>query len=98
MTQEELYDIKKLGENIDRLMQLVRSQAQTIEQLKAAIGQQEERISQMTLDTRIAQEKANTLLTARAIATSQEEIKQTKQRLDCLIGDIDKCIALMETE
>lgn len=80
MTQEELYDIKKLGENIDRLMQLVRSQAQTIEQLKAAIGQQEERISQMTLDTRIAQEKANTLLIARAIATSQKK-KQTKQRL-----------------
>lgn len=98
MTQEEQYDVKRLGDNVARLMDLVRTQAARIEQLEATIREQEERIKVAELQCAVAKGKSETLLTARSIATSQEEIKQTKQRLDCLIEDIDKCIALLETE
>ncbi|MCE8177855.1 hypothetical protein SJDPG12_00195 [Porphyromonas gingivalis SJD12] len=98
MTGEEELDLSKLEYNVRKLMELVEKQQNEISSLRAELAAKNEKIVQQDLDLGIAETKNKTLLTSRVIVANEDEARQSKQRLESLIREIDRCIALLQTE
>ena len=96
MTGEEELDLSKLEYNVRKLMELVEKQQNEISSLRAELAAKNEKIVQQALG--IAETKNKTLLTSRVIVANEDEARQSKQRLESLIREIDRCIALLQTE
>lgn len=98
MMPPEEYDLIKLSENINKLMDLIRAQRLEIGRLQAELSRAELDKDDAFQRLNIAEARSQALLTLRAVAGSNEETAETKQRLDRLIKDIDRCIKLLELE
>ncbi len=98
MTGEEELDLSKLEYNVRKLMELVENQQNEISSLRAELAAKNKKIAQQDLALGIAETKNKTLLTSRVIVANEDEARQSKQRLESLIREIDRCIALLQTE
>ncbi|WCF98558.1 hypothetical protein [Porphyromonas gingivalis] len=98
MTGEEELDLSKLEYNVRKLMELVEKQQNEISSLRTELAAKNEKIVQQDLALGIAETKNKTLLTSRVIVANEDEARQSKQRLESLIREIDRCIALLQTE
>lgn len=98
MTDREQLNLLRLDGNIRKLMGLVRAQQDEIESLRKTILCQENQLKEFDELLKIAETKNRTLLTAKALSAEDKEVKDAKARLAKLIRDVDKCIALLETE
>ncbi|ATS10027.1 hypothetical protein CS543_03535 [Porphyromonas gingivalis] len=98
MTGEEELDLSKLEYNVRKLMELVEKQQNEISSLRAELAVKNEKIVQQDLALGIAETKNKTLLTSRVIVANEDEARQSKLRLESLIREIDRCIALLQTE
>ncbi|WP_373697579.1 hypothetical protein [Porphyromonas loveana] len=98
MTREEELDLLKLEYHIHKLMELVEKQQNEIASLRAELAAKNEKIVQQDQALDIAETKNKTLLTSRVIIANEAEAHQSKHRLEGLIREIDRCIALLQTE
>lgn len=98
MTPKEQLEEIRLGENIHRLMEIVRQQDNLIEDLKSQLDKTLQAFKVEQAERAQACKQMNALLNAKNIATSPEEVDQTSKKVEALISDIDKCISLLESE
>ena len=64
-------------------------------QLLGKIGDLEETISQVRQDNRLLEKKYENLKLAKMLVVSDDENKDAKNRIQKLVREIDKCIALL---
>ena len=64
-------------------------------QLHGKIGDLEETISQVRQDNRLLEKKYENLKLAKMLVVSDDENKDAKNRIQKLVREIDKCIALL---
>jgi len=64
-------------------------------QLLGKIGDLEETISQVRQDNRLLEQKYENLKLAKMLFVSEDENKDAKNRIQKLVREIDKCIALL---
>jgi len=65
------------------------------DQLVRKIGNLEEAIQQLEQQNRILEQKYDNLKLAKMLVGSEEENKDAKNRIQKLVREIDKCIALL---
>jgi vacuolar-type H+-ATPase subunit D/Vma8 len=63
--------------------------------LTAKIGNLEETISQLSQENRLLEQKYENLKLAKMLAASDDDQKDAKSRIQKLVREIDKCIALL---
>lgn len=64
-------------------------------QLLGKIGGLEENIHQLNQENRLLEQKYENMKLARMLAASDDENKDAKSRIQKLVREIDKCIALL---
>ncbi len=64
-------------------------------QLLAKIGNLEESINQLRRENQILEQKYENLKLAKMLIASEDENKDAKNRIQKLVREIDKCIALL---
>jgi len=82
------YKVKQMIANHEKLKQ-------EKHQLLGKIGDLEETISQARQDNRLLEQKYENLKLAKMLVVSEDENKDAKNRIQKLVREIDKCIALL---
>ena len=82
------YKVKQMIANHEKLKQ-------EKHQLLGRIGDLEETISQSRQENRVLEQKYENLKIAKMLFVSEDENKDAKNRIQKLVREIDKCIALL---
>ena len=82
------YKVKQMIANHEKLKQ-------EKHQLLGRIGDLEETISQSRQENRVLEQKYENLKLAKMLIVSEDENKDAKNRIQKLVREIDKCIALL---
>ena len=82
------YKVKQIIANHEKLKQ-------EKHQLLGKIGDLEETISKVRQDNRLLEQKYENLKIAKMFVVSDDENKDAKNRIQKLVREIDKCIALL---
>ena len=82
------YKVKQMIANHEKLKQ-------EKHQLLGRIGDLEETISQSRQENRVLEQKYENLKLAKMLFVSEDETKDAKGRIQKLVREIDKCIALL---
>ena len=95
MTKEEETTLHELESRVRQMiLQYQDLEAENI-RLREAIAEKDEAIKASSDEIASLKESYNRLQTAKMMEIGDEDIKVTKSKLDRLIRDIDKCIALL---
>jgi predicted nucleic acid-binding Zn-ribbon protein len=85
----------ELDKRIDRLTELYRNVRQENRMLKNEVTQLTSQLKKVVDSKTEIEEQYGQLKMARVFESSPEEIQQTKRRINQLVREIDKCIALL---
>ncbi len=85
----------ELGKRIDRLAGLYKSVRQENRMLHNEVTQLTGQLKEVVDSKTEMEERYGQLKMARVLETSSDDIQQTKKRINQLVREIDKCIALL---
>ena len=85
----------ELGKRIDRLTGLYKSTRQENRMLQNEVTQLTSQLKEVVDSKTALEERYGQLKMARVLETSPADIQQTKKRINQLVREIDKCIALL---
>jgi len=88
-------EIKRLIENIEGLKQTLNQHKTELEHVREKNNELETIIKEKELIIKDIEVKYRNLLNARAIAGDSEGKEQAKAKINTLVREIDKCIALL---
>ena len=95
MTEKENNLLAVFSENLHDLIRLCDEKNHCIEKLEASINEKDNLIQQANQKIEALQSKYINLLTARRLTEDEGEFQSARKRLNKLVRDVDKCIALL---
>ena len=95
MSNPNLDLIVKLEEKIDRLVERYRTEKRESNMLRGEISRLTQQLEQASVSHTELEEQFNKLKMAKAIEASSEDVHATKLRINQIVREIDKCIALL---
>ena len=87
--------IVKFEEKIDRLIERYRTEKRENSMLKGEISRLTQQLEQASTSHDELEGQFNKLKMAKAIEASSEDVHETKLRINQIVREIDKCIALL---
>jgi len=87
--------IVKLEEKIDLLIERYRAEKEENKMLRNQVSQLTNQLSQASATYASLEENYNKLKIAKTLEASSEDVKETKLRINQIVREIDKCIALL---
>ena len=87
--------LKLLQQRVKRILDLYSSQKTEIEQLKKQNSELEEKNRLDTEKINNLEEKYNKLKISKALIASSDDVHEAKLKVNRLVREIDKCIALL---
>ena len=95
MTNPDLDLVNKLEAKIFRLVERYRTQKNENETFNAKIKELNELLEEKTNSFSILEMQFNKLKIAKTLEASSEDVHETKLRINQIVREIDKCIALL---
>ena len=95
MSNPNLDLIVELEEKIDRLVERYRTEKRENSMLRGEISRLTQQLEQASVSHTELEEQFNKLKMAKAIEASSEDVHATKLRINQIVREIDKCIALL---
>lgn len=87
--------IVNLEEKIDRLVERYRAEKEESKLLRNQVTLLTEQLDQSSASYQKLEESFNKLKVARTLEASTEDVRDTKLRINQIVREIDKCIALL---
>jgi len=87
--------VVELGDRVDRLVELYRDVKRENEMLKNEVAQLTSQLKETVSTKADLEEQLGHTKMAKVLENSPEEIQQTKSRINQIVREIDKCIALL---
>ena len=87
--------IVNLEEKIDRLVERYRAEKEESKLLRNQVALLTEQLDQSSASYQKLEESFNKLKVARTLEASTEDVRDTKLRINQIVREIDKCIALL---
>ena len=87
--------IVNLEEKIDRLVERYRAEKEESKLLRNQVALLTEQLAQSSASYQKLEESFNKLKVARTLEASTEDVRDTKLRINQIVREIDKCIALL---
>lgn len=85
----------KLEEKIDQFVERYRAEKEENKMLRGRIGQLTDQLSKASTSYSLLEENYNKLKMAKTLEFSSEDVRETKNRINQIVREIDKCIALL---
>lgn len=98
MINREELELSRLEVNTHRLMQLVRSQADTISQLRQRLSEQNGELESLRQAVRELRHNQSMSQIASALASGQDAQGQARAYLADIIKEVEYCIAQLEAQ
>ena len=95
MTETENNLLAVFEERLHDLIQLCNDQKLRIEDLEVSLNEKDEIIRHAKQTTEVLQTKYTNLLTARRLVEDENEFQNARKRVNKLVREVDKCIALL---
>lgn len=96
MTPEEEKTIKRLETRVRQLIMAYQDLKKQKESMRVQMNEQEKTIASLNDQIRIISNKYNNLKLAKTLTLNETEQKEAKGRLNKLLREVDKCIALLK--
>jgi chromosome segregation ATPase len=77
------------------LLDICNRQKQKINELTCSLESKDKELGQATQTINELNAKCDSMLTARIVSASEQEVKSAKKRLSKLVREVDSCIALL---
>lgn len=87
--------VVELGKRVDRLAELYRNTRRENEMLRNEVSQLTNQLKEAVNSKSEVEEQLEHAKIANVIGNTQEDIQQTKGRINQIVREIDKCIALL---
>lgn len=87
--------VVKLEEKIDQLVERYRAEKEETKMLRGRIDQLTNQLEQAASSYASLEDSFNKLKMARTLEASSEDVRETKLRINQIVREIDKCIALL---
>ena len=87
--------VLKLEEKIDQLVERYRAEKEETKMLRGRIDQLTNQLEQAASSYASLEDSFNKLKMARTLEASSEDVRETKLRINQIVREIDKCIALL---
>lgn len=87
--------VVKLEEKIDQLVERYRAEKEETKMLRGRIDQLTNQLEQAASSYVLLEDSFNKLKMARTLEASSEDVRETKLRINQIVREIDKCIALL---
>lgn len=88
--------LENIKENIEKLISLYETERQKADELEARLSESEGSLSQCKAQIAELTRQVDSLKLSNAFASSDGANVESRERLDKLIHEIDKCISLLE--
>jgi archaellum component FlaC len=98
MTQDQERLLAVFEVRVRDLMAFCDQQKQQINELLSSLEAKDKELQQAKQAVEGLEAKYNSVLTARVVSASEKEIKSAKKRLSVLVQEVEKCIALLNSE
>ncbi len=95
MVNPNLDIVVKLEQKIDKLVESYKSEKEENKMLRTQITQLSSQLEQSASSYALLQEEYDKLKIAKTIEASGADVRDTKQRINQIVREIDKCIALL---
>ena len=96
MTKEQEIELYNFEARVRQLMLSYKEQCSLIQSLKAQLAESQQKLADAEECLDILQQDYDRLKTARMIEVSGEDVKESRARINKLIREVDKCIALLD--
>ena len=96
MTKEQEIELHNFEARVRQLMLSYKEQCSLILTLKEQLAESEKKLADAEVCLTILQQDYDRLKTARMIEVSGEDVKDSRARINKLIREVDKCIALLD--
>lgn len=87
--------IVRLEEKIDLLIERYRAEKEDNNMLRGQISQLSDQLNHSSVTYSTLEDEFDKLKMAKTLEASTEDVKQTKLRINQIVREIDKCIALL---
>ncbi|WP_010662888.1 hypothetical protein [Marinilabilia salmonicolor] len=87
--------VVELGTRVDRLVQLYRDARRENERLKNEVSQLTGQLKEVVNSKTDLEEQLGNTKMAKVLESAPEDVQQTKSRINQIVREIDKCIALL---
>lgn len=87
--------VVKLEEKIDLLVERYRTEKEENRMLRGQISQLAHQLEEASSSYSSLEEKFNNLKISKSLEASSEDVHETKVRINQIVREIDKCIALL---
>ncbi len=87
--------VVELGNRVDRLVQMYRDAKKENEVLKHEVSQLTSQLKEAVNTKADLEEQLGNTKMAKVLESAPEDVQQTKQRINQIVREIDKCIALL---
>jgi predicted RNase H-like nuclease (RuvC/YqgF family) len=87
--------VVKLEEKIDQLVEKYRAEKEENKMLTSRLSQLTDQLVESSASYGTLQESFNKLKMAKTLESSTEDVKETRLRINQIVREIDKCIALL---
>jgi predicted nucleic acid-binding Zn-ribbon protein len=87
--------VVELGDRVDRLVELYRDAKRENEMLKNEVAQLTSQLKESVNTQADLKEQFEHTKMAKVLENAPEEVQQTKNRINQIVREIDKCIALL---
>jgi predicted nucleic acid-binding Zn-ribbon protein len=87
--------VVELGNRVDRLVELYRATKRENEMLKNEVSQLTSQIKESVNSKAVVEEQLEHTKMGKVLENASEDIQQTKSRINQIVREIDKCIALL---
>ena len=95
MVNPNLDIVVKLEQKIDKLVESYKSEKEENRMLRTQIAQISNQLEQSASSYALLQDEFDKLKIAKTIEASSADVRDTKQRINQIVREIDKCIALL---
>ena len=96
MTKEQEIELYNFEARVRQLMLTYKEQCSLIKSLKEQLAEREQQLTDAEETINVLKQDYERLKTARMIEVSGEDIKDSRARINKLIREVDKCIALLD--
>lgn len=87
--------VVELGTRVDRLVELYRDARRENERLKNEVSQLTGQLKEVVNSKTDLEEQLGNTKMAKVLESAPEDVQQTKSRINQIVREIDKCIALL---
>jgi chromosome segregation ATPase len=95
MVNPNIEIIVKLEENIEQLVERYRAEKEESKMLRSRITQLTDQLNKASDSYALLEESFGKLKMAKTLEASSEDIRDTRLRINQIVREIDKCIALL---